>query len=1713
MESTRSSSPEFVGPRGYLKVTLCILTKGERAKIPLTNPNINEEIEGNLLLPEGITLQRQKALFVFKVYKGEDILKYKSTMIDILKRPQHYAKVLPSSVIEVTFAGITVSTAVQKYTSKPEWNEMLTIAELFPPLCQRVKIVLKITNSSLRAVKYINLHSIANDQEQGFLPTFGPTYVHFYSEDKFGSVFIGKVLIALHTQLQHVQTTHLKSTIKKSVMPINENNLFKQEPVLLFGAILCVNAINKRFSKKLQFALSVGNPNAQSLISSGGEGYPLNITPPFSPKPADEIYWYLNFEELIPCLSFQCNFPDLRRRFYNANMIEKLAIQLKSRLDEIEPYFEYERMQIPSDIIEAKLILALDCLATGCRKYIDMVEPTIDKYVTELDKEKLKLCLREMRDIEQLGKTLYNPKTKKKSFRKAQKLYRRLALLIDHPQDCWPNIIFHMIHKNKRVCTHVIRSETVVFSMVEEEAGSNCGKIQHIFLRTPLKLSNPQKSTMACKITVILWIGLHRHIDFCFHSLPECFRLPSEMSAVQSIPRYLINSERHIFQCRAHIYQGNFKYGLDKTGLSDLFARVIMNKLSARTEVQKAVLNPLWNETLMVTNIVICGSREYLKTYPPTAIIEVIDHDIRSYNDLVGRTIVKPSIKFRDEPYIQPDFPPKLEWHQVTKYDVIAGEILACVELLEISSFIEVKRTRSKKEILELPDDIKPRLTSYKIDVLFWGLRHLKKLHKMSITKPKISLDCTMDILESDVLHKHEQNFTTYHKELIVDLPQEDKYVPALSFKLFDNRCGKFAFVGNHTTKMHHFLIYPLTAEERELKLLEATRKSYDSMDSKTPSIDERTIINPPQIKLAPVTPEFKVENEVVGCCAFCKTFCKSKKNAGDEKEIHIQTIEVERNVVEEDEFADWWNKYFSSIEKECSSRATLIDESSTIKKARLKIYNDELEHQPEFRGLQDMLIPFKIIRGESTGDDDVDEKNVMGIFKGNIKVYPWPQHKNIEYVNPSGMPLINGYFQNYPINESISYLARIYCIRGIKLRPKDISGKSDPFLIAFMGNQYYNESKNYVPKQINPIFGKCFEFSGTFPFDTVVTIQVWDWDINRKHDFIGETQIDLENRFYTKHRAHCGLAYDYIEIGNAPWRDIHRPCEILERLCTKDSIPQPQYFDTYVRIGNLMFAPKLEEGEPPKSVYNREELALNVLHHWHEIPVVGCHLVPEHVETRSLYNSHNPGIEQGKLQCWIDIFPVCDMPPPPTVNITPQSPKKYELRVIIWNTEDVILEEDDFFTGEKKSDIYVKGWLTDTDQAQSTDVHYRSLGGEGNFNWRFIFPFSYLKTEHKIVIVKKERIFDLTPTEQKVPCVLKLQVWDNDTFSPDDFLGSLALDLRRMPRGARSSKKCTLQLFEPYTPQINLFRIQRIRGWWPFRGVNKANNEYILAGKLDVEFNLLTEEEAQANPAGMGRKEPHALPKPNVFVQEVRKQKKRLRSIVSNTLSNISSIRTESWWNPGSVRRNLEDEPRAGRWKEAITDEMISKAHDCRLKVREIADTIGMSKERVNHILHEYLDMRKLSTRDDFDPSDVNIRVGVEPVTISIRIIAARHLGRSKTRMAGLFVKAEVIGAEFDSGIKLKTKPLSDNCFNPRWNDTCKFVVTNPHFVFLRFSVHDQDMFGKLNLIGQATYPITCLRTGYRSVWLKNAFSEDLELSSLLIHINISSPNRSLVK
>ncbi|NWU99321.1 FR1L4 protein, partial [Upupa epops] len=98
---------------------------------------------------------------------------------------------------------------------------------------------------------------------------------------------------------------------------------------------------------------------------------------------------------------------------------------------------------------------------------------------------------------------------------------------------------------------------------------------------------------------------------------------------------------------------------------------------------------------------------------------------------------------------------------------------------------------------------------------------------------------------------------------------------------------------------------------------------------------------------------------------------------------------------------------------------------------------------------------------------------------------------------------------------------------------------------------------------------------------------------------------------------------------------------------------------------------------------------------------------------------------------------------------------------------------------------------------------------------------------------------------------------------------GSIELKLHDMVRAAKSSEHCTIKMAkENATPRFSIFRNKRMRGWWPFiklkdqedeerEDKQKKKKKRSSSGKVEAEFQLLTVEEAEKSPVGLGRKEP----------------------------------------------------------------------------------------------------------------------------------------------------------------------------------------------------------------------------------------------------------------
>lgn len=70
---------------------------------------------------------------------------------------------------------------------------------------------------------------------------------------------------------------------------------------------------------------------------------------------------------------------------------------------------------------------------------------------------------------------------------------------------------------------------------------------------------------------------------------------------------------------------------------------------------------------------------------------------------------------------------------------------------------------------------------------------------------------------------------------------------------------------------------------------------------------------------------------------------------------------------------------------------------------------------------------------------------------------------------------------------------------------------------------------------------------------------------------------------------------------------------------------------------------------------------------------------------------------------------------------------------------------------------VPVVSWMPGMEEdKQKTDVHYRSLDGDGNFNWRFVFEFEFLPAEQLCLVSKKVKLVNqLSDNEMRTILIL----------------------------------------------------------------------------------------------------------------------------------------------------------------------------------------------------------------------------------------------------------------------------------------------------------------------------------------------------------------------
>ncbi|NWH80590.1 FR1L4 protein, partial [Piaya cayana] len=754
-------------------------------------------------------------------------------------------------------------TSVDTNTTEPEWNEQISFIEMFPPLARKIKIqVLDDANVGDVAIAthYIDLQQISDPGRNGFNPTFGPAWVNLYGSPQNsalrdihkdlnegmgeGIFYRGRILMAIAVEIFSSPSQPGEVTVEvEDLHPLPENVLGRKEEFFLFAAFFEATMMDSSLtSKPVSFEVSIGNygkteefmtkvrrkvekgelkEEKQSLLDPSDDELDDEVLAPASaamnksvtksqrPEPTeyDRSYSCLPMAHEKPCVYVWSYWEDHTWRLCISNWIVKLAERLEQGLDDVE-----KLMRRPKAKAEERLREVLEEFVAGCRQYSLGAERKTMANPNNLDKYRMKYLMRNIILSAKQGLRVRRRLTRaniKEKVKDTRRILTKLRFMAKEPQCTLPDVLVWMLSNNRRVAYARIPAQNILYSVVEEEKGKDCAKIQTVFMKVP----GLHTGEIFAKLEIYMWLGVTKYTKNCLAELPEEFKYFSESGQetaqllVHSPPSRLSrDADFSYFQLRAHLYQARGILPADDNGLSDPFARVVFSTHCQTTRMLEETLSPMWNELLLFDQLIVDGKKEELKTETPIVIINVFSHNKFGSPEFLGQAFAVPQVKLVDELYSRP----ALQFFDIYKGTKAAGELIATFELIELdySGYLEDVEPKEPDYLGDpragrfiIPEGIRPVLKEFRIEILFWGLRDLRRVNLFEVDQPQVIIECAGKKVESEVImaYKENPNFTELVKYMDVELPEQVYLHPPLSIFVVEKRAfGRTVLVGTH---------------------------------------------------------------------------------------------------------------------------------------------------------------------------------------------------------------------------------------------------------------------------------------------------------------------------------------------------------------------------------------------------------------------------------------------------------------------------------------------------------------------------------------------------------------------------------------------------------------------------------------------------------------------------------------------------------------------------------------------------------------------------------------------------------------------------------------------------------------------------------------------------------------------------------------------------
>lgn len=148
-----------------------------------------------------------------------------------------------------------------------------------------------------------------------------------------------------------------------------------------------------------------------------------------------------------------------------------------------------------------------------------------------------------------------------------------------------------------------------------------------------------------------------------------------------------------------------------------------------------------------------------------------------------------------------------------------------------------------------------------------------------------------------------------------------------------------------------------------------------------------------------------------------------------------------------------------------------------------------------------------------------------VGKFRGIIEVLedsvireinelPVPKSVLDEYQLPHNIEKFKHNKLDVEILRSVDVVVRVYVIDAIFTKSLDFNSENDSYIVVKLDKKKIKDEKKIMDRN-NPKFFSTFIFEHTLPGPSDVKVKFYDYDPIKFDEFIGETIIDIEQRFF----------------------------------------------------------------------------------------------------------------------------------------------------------------------------------------------------------------------------------------------------------------------------------------------------------------------------------------------------------------------------------------------------------------------------------------------------------------------------------------------------------------------------------------------------------------------------------------------------------------------